>query len=340
MTRERAAQFMGVPVGASEEDVKKAYKRLALQYHPDKAEMNGLSAEEASALPSQPPQPAPACALTCATLRPPPAPRLGAPALPHPSLTPLYPRPPPAPTRAADAKFKELTAAYAYMQPGHVDEEEAEGEEGGGFDPWSLFEHIFMRKMQRAYHGGATRSRAFDPFNTYGDLPFRKGFMPSKKARAAAASRAAAAKAPRPRGDEDNDYEWVAEEGVGEDGGAAGKAGGGGARQRQAPHPNPEAEEEEEEEGEEEEGAGGAGRGQRQQGAGQEEEEEEEEEDEEDEEEEEGTQGMFIPGVGYVKGPASKAGPSGKAGAAGGARGGAAAAASSRGARGGGAGRH
>lgn len=27
---------MGVPVGASKEDIKQAYKKLALEYHPDK----------------------------------------------------------------------------------------------------------------------------------------------------------------------------------------------------------------------------------------------------------------------------------------------------------------
>ena len=169
-------------------------------------------------------------ASTSAALRQPPR----AHPLPH-LFTPLPP-----PTGPPDAKFKELAAAYACMQPGGEEEEDDDGEDAD-FDPWSLFEHIFARRMQRAYGGaGGGRRRgggAFDPFSVFGDLPFKRGFQPSRKARAAAAAAsaaaaaAAAASAPRPKGDEDFDFEWVAEEGAGR---ARKAAGGRAAQQAQA----------------------------------------------------------------------------------------------------------
>lgn len=49
LSRAQAASFMGVSPDASADDIKKAYKKLALLYHPDKAGANGLTPEEASA---------------------------------------------------------------------------------------------------------------------------------------------------------------------------------------------------------------------------------------------------------------------------------------------------
>jgi len=39
MTKAQAAALMGIPVDASEEEIKKAYRRGALLYHPDKSEL-------------------------------------------------------------------------------------------------------------------------------------------------------------------------------------------------------------------------------------------------------------------------------------------------------------
>ena len=47
MTREAAAAFMGVSTDASDDEVKKAYRKLALRYHPDKC--TDMPVEEAGA---------------------------------------------------------------------------------------------------------------------------------------------------------------------------------------------------------------------------------------------------------------------------------------------------
>ena len=102
MTREAAAAFMGVSMDASEDEVKKAYRKLALRYHPDKC--TDMPVEEAGACAAPPPPPP---SLASRRALPPPyaraLPTLSA-AHPFPFASPLParpPTPPPHPPRPA-----------------------------------------------------------------------------------------------------------------------------------------------------------------------------------------------------------------------------------------------
>jgi hypothetical protein len=301
LTKAQAAAFMGVPIDASEEDVKKSYKRLALQYHPDKASISGLSPQEAGQFLGQPLEFWPS------------NPHFFFPSLYWPVFPPFFnlllshspPQNPQYPgcccTRpGAEAKFKELAMAYRVMCGEEQEDEGEAGEDAFDIDPWIVFEHLFRAGVRGA---GARRSRrgGLDPFGlgAFGDLPFgrqRRGFQPSKKAREAAAL-GKASRPPRPKGDEDFDFVWVGEE---------------------------------EDEGEE----GGGEEDEDSDGDGEEEDDEEDDDDDDEEEEEEAGEGemTFIPGLGYVrsvgakgssgaKEKAGKSGGGGGGGAGGGAKG-------------------